>query len=692
MGAIEDGDPRVEAHLILDQEVVPAGGSLRAAVVFEIDPDWHIYWRNSGEAGLSTEVVFGGDGLEFGGLNWAAPRPFLDPAQIVATFGFSDAVLLWSAGTIDAARAGSLTVTAEVDYLACKVECIPGSGLLKRTVQIGESVPSEDARWFDVAARQMARPSAAEGVLTSLEIHSENGRAKAALGLRCTDCDLEVIRPVERYALMPDEGRNVLWKTTSVTQNGPEIVLNLDGEINADGVKGPCAVRGVVWVQKDGTATPIEVDQPFACEALSIATPAPPSDEAVVASAPLVKPVSLWYALILAFIGGMILNLMPCVFPVLAVKVFAFVKLAHEEKSQVLSHSVAYSAGVVGSMLSLALVVVGLKMAGTQVGWGFQFQEPLFVAILSAILVLFAMNLFGAFEVMLSVQQKRSGEHTLRRSAAEGVLAVILATPCSAPFLGTAVGFALAASPLTIFAIFGVLGLGLAFPFVVLTMVPGWTRVLPKPGNWMVVFKQLLGFALLGTVVWLVWILGQSAGINGVAQLLGFLLSVAIGAWVFGSVQFAGPRRKWAGVALALALMVGTGFLTLRFPEQQSAELGQTDGWQTWSHARVAEERARQNVVFVDFTADWCITCKVNEQTVLVSKEVEAAFETHNVVKLKGDWTRRDEEIRKVLESYGKGGVPLYLVYGPGSPEGALLPELLTSKIVVDAVEKASQE
>lgn len=692
VGAIEDGDPRVEAHLIVDQLSVSVGGTLRAAVVFEIDPDWHIYWRNSGEAGLSTEVEFQSDNVSFGPLNWAAPRPFLDPAEIVATFGFSDAVLLWASGTVDAEATGTLTVTATVDYLACKVECIPGSGTLRRTVKIGASEPSDEARWFTVAADQMARSTASEGVLTSLEIHSENGLAKAVLGLRCSDCELEVIQPVARYALMPDEGRNVLWKTTSVKRNGPETSLSLEGEINADGVRGPCSVRGVVWVRKDGVAVPLEIDQPYACEALTGNTANFAGTEQPLPKPP-TEPVSLWYALLLAFIGGMILNLMPCVFPVLAVKVFAFVKLAHEEKSQVLSHSVAYTAGVVGTMLSLAIVVVGLKMAGTQVGWGFQFQEPLFVALLSAILVLFAMNLFGAFEVMFSVQQKKAAEHTLGRSAGEGVLAVVLATPCSAPFLGTAVGFALAASPATVFAIFGMLGLGLAFPFVVLTMVPGWTRVLPKPGEWMLVFKQILGFALLGTVVWLVWILGQSVGVTGATMLLIFLLTVAIAAWAFGRVQFATAGRKWAVILIASCLVMGTGFFTLRFPAAQTAvSVVADDGWEPWSHERVAKEQELENVVFVDFTADWCITCKVNESTVLVSDEVEAAFKAHNVVKLKGDWTRRDEEIRKVLESYGKGGVPLYLVYGPGAPDGTLLPELLTSKIVVDALQEASRK
>jgi len=692
-GAMDSGDPRVEAHLLLDHDSVASGGEFRAGVFFEIDPDWHIYWRNSGESGLSTEVDFEASATTFGGLNWTAPEPYLDQAKIVATFGYSNHVLLWSMGKLGAGADGLIDVTASIDYLACKVECIPGSARLKRTLKIGRPVQSPEYELFEKSASEAAQAPNDVGIKTTWAIGRSEEGVLAQLGLQCEGCAMEVVAPVERYALMPDEGRNVLWKTESVERSGPLNVLNLKGEVNPDGVTAPCALRGVVWVRKNGQPLPLDIQQEFDCEELKVA-PGPvglasrDSPSLSASSSPQTPDINLFYALLLAFLGGMILNLMPCVFPVLAIKVFSFVKLAHETKSKVLTHSIAYTVGVVGSMLALASVVVGLKVAGTQVGWGFQFQEPLFIVALAAILVLFALNLFGVFEVSLGIQTKKSNEHTLRQSVGEGVLAVVLATPCSAPFLGTAVGFALSASYLTIFLIFFALGLGLAFPFVVMTLVPGMAKLLPRPGQWMIVFKQVLGFVLIGTTVWLVWILGQSTGVNGVTRLLIFLTILSLGAWAFGQVQFKDGRTKWLVSGVMALLVAFTGYATLSFSE--ATQVANYDSsWEVWSHERVDTEIQKGSVVFVDFTADWCITCKVNEGAVLNQTAVETAFKEHSVVKLKGDWTRRDEEIRKVLESFGKGGVPLYLVYGPGLDEVLVLPEILTEKLVVEAIEKA---
>ena len=278
----------------------------------------------------------------------------------------------------------------------------------------------------------------------------------------------------------------------------------------------------------------------------------------------------------LAFGGGLILNLMPCVFPVLAIKVTSFTNVVHESKSTILSHGAAYTGGIVGSMLALGLVVVGLRTAGKQVGWGFQFQEPLFIVALCVILVLFALNLFGVFEVSVGatdLADKAEHAHGLRRSVMEGILAVVLATPCSAPFLGTAVGFALASSAATILAVFAMLGFGLAAPFVVLTLSPGWAKILPRPGTWMVVLKQLLGFALLGTVIWLFWILGQTVGVDGLVQLLIFLSVVALAAWFYGTIQYKYEGgAKIAMTSLALVALAATGFYVLDFENARASK------------------------------------------------------------------------------------------------------------------------
>jgi thiol:disulfide interchange protein DsbD len=373
--------------------------------------------------------------------------------------------------------------------------------------------------------------------------------------------------------------------------------------------------------------------------------------------------------------------------------------MVHKSRRTILSHGAAYTGGIVGSMLALGLVVVGLRTAGKQVGWGFQFQEPLFIVALCAVLVLFALNLFGVFEVSVAatdLADKAEQSHGLRRSFMEGILAVVLATPCSAPFLGTAVGFALASSAATILTVFAVLGLGLAAPFVVLTLSPGWAKVLPKPGNWMNVLKQLLGFALLGTVIWLFWVLGNVVGANGLVQLLIFLSVLSLGAWFFGQVQYKYEGIMKAGVAaLALAVVAGTGVYVLDFEASRAAMAseqprkaaeGEID-WQPWTEEAVQAELAKGRVVLVDFTADWCITCKVNERTILSSDEVKKAVADNNVAMFKADWTEPDERIRAKLSEFGKGGVPMYLVYHPDRAQNPkVLPEVLTKDIVISSL------
>ncbi|MCI0570193.1 MAG: thioredoxin family protein, partial [Myxococcaceae bacterium] len=393
-------------------------------------------------------------------------------------------------------------------------------------------------------------------------------------------------------------------------------------------------------------------------------------------------------AFVLAFLGGALLNLMPCVFPVLALKVFSFLKLVGGGRRRAAGHAAAYTLGIEASLLVLALAVLAVRAAGAQVGWGFQFQEPLFVAAVSAVLVVFALNLFGVFTVGGDAAQLTAGvERTdgWMRSAGEGVLAVVLATPCSAPFLGSAVGFALAQPAWVVLGVFLALGLGLAAPFVVLVLVPQGARRLPKPGAWMERGKQLLGFALLGTAAWLVWVLGRLSGVDGVGRLLAFLVVVGLGTWLWGLAQ---QGRGWALRAVALALVVGSAAVTLRFapaPEARGAALA--EGWQPYSEAVLAEGLAAGRPVFVDFTADWCLTCKYNERTVLAAPAVREAFARSRAVLLVVDYTRRDARIGEMLARHGRAGVPLYLLYRPEQEDAPeVLPELLTEERVLEAL------
>ncbi len=739
-GAVDDGDPRVETRLIADAQEVKAGDEIRVGVLFDLDPEWHVYWRNSGEAGLATRTEFGGDALEIGELQWPAPHVF-DMSDEVTTFGYGEQVLFFAPATVDKSADGQLEVTAKVDYLACKVECIPGNGTMTRTLSVGDSSEPEDATivaLFDEFESRVPVAPSSLGIDVDVQYSQKPIRPgdeiRAAVGLtyceqKTDDCKAYEIDFDDRtYAMIPDDTAGVDWTVVALRAH-PTVargqVLDLEGAASANAPTGDERFSGVVHLKgPDGESHAILIDEPIArgkrgapVEELSptlIETAA--FDDAVGDDDPAASarasgeqpaapskrradPVALWYALVLAFVGGLILNLMPCVFPVLAIKVTSFTQVVHKSKATILSHGAAYTGGIVGSMMALGLVVVGMRTAGRQVGWGFQFQEPLFIVALCAILVLFALNLFGVFEVSVAatdLADKADETHGLRRSFLEGVLAVVLATPCSAPFLGTAVGFALASSAATILGVFFVLGLGLAAPFVVLTLSPGWAKILPRPGNWMNVLKQLLGFALLGTVIWLFWILGGVVGANGLVQLLIFLSVLAMCAWFYGMVQYKYEGVKKLGVAvLALAVVAGTGVYVLDFDAARAAKASQKPGptaegdieWKPWTESAVQAELEKGRVVFVDFTADWCITCKVNERTIITSDDVKQAVADNDVTMFKADWTEPDERIRAKLSEFGKGGVPMYLVYRPGRAENPeVLPEVLTKDIVISSL------
>ena len=407
--------------------------------------------------------------------------------------------------------------------------------------------------------------------------------------------------------------------------------------------------------------------------------------------------VPLWQAVLLALLGGLILNLMPCVLPVLAIKVVGMTQLAHHSRREVIGHGFAYTGGILVTMLGLAGVVVGLRLAGTQVGWGFQFQEPLFVAAISAVLLLFALNLFGVFEIFIdssALNRLEASAVGMRRSFFEGLLAVVVATPCSAPFLGTAIGLAFASSIPVIVGIFLAIGIGLASPYLLVTLVPAWARWIPRSGGWMLHLRALLGFALLGTVVWMLWLSGRFAGTDGMVALLVFLLVVGFAAWVFGALQRTASTRLLAAGTTLVALIAIAGTLTLPATRTTSDERGAESGaiaWRSYDPGEVSSAVRGGSVVFVDFTADWCITCKLNERVVLRDERVLAELERLQVVPFKADWTRRDPEIRAELARHGRAGVPMYLVFSPEAPDDPeVLPELLTVDGLIRALQGAS--
>ncbi len=732
-GAMQDGKPHVDVRLIYDHQEVKPGDTIRVGVLFNMNKDWHIYWENPGDAGLPTRVEWKSDGLDFGPLQWSAPGLYSESGGEWTTFGYDGEVVLYSDAVVKDGVSGSIDIEADITYLACQNACVPGEHALTRTLRVGEqSVRADKVEYgmFETYSLQVPRPASALGLevraLAGKEVAAESGVRRGNAVLEVVACEgpgaacpeMEISYEQLEYAFVTT-GKSGLTVRVLAVEPHPTVyrgwVLSLETKLLAGATPGGALdstrLAGVLRIlDAKEVLIPVSIDtvlQGSTIESLprfealfqgaSVSSAGSSSTSGNSAG----ESTSLLYVLVMAFLGGMILNLMPCVFPVLAIKVTSFTELAHKERSGVVRNGMAYTAGITSSMLTLGLVVVGLRMAGQQVGWGFQFQQPIFLAGLAAVIVLFAMNTFDLFQVTLNPPGKlnASGKESegLSRSFGEGVLAVVLATPCSAPFLGTAVGFALTASSFSILLIFLVLGLGLAAPFVALTLIPGASKVLPRPGEWMNYLKSFLGFALLGTGVWLVWLVGRLAGVDAMGRVLVLLGALSMASWIFGLVQFRlWGRAKVLGLVAALAIVGSAGMFALPLERGEVVGAGEQSSndpveWITWNQANIDAELAAGRPVFVVFTADWCLTCKMNEKTAIFDSAVLESVEKNNIAMLKGDWTRPDEAIRAELAAHGKGGVPMYLLYTPGkagAPE--LLPELLTAGMLIERFERAA--
>ncbi|MCP3136676.1 protein-disulfide reductase DsbD family protein [Pyxidicoccus xibeiensis] len=717
--APDEGDPRVEAALLVDATQVKPGDTFRVGVRFRMDPGWHIYWKNPGDSGLETEVTWDTPGTTVGPLQWPYPHTFRTPDGFIVTHGYADEVLLFAQARAVESATGSLMLAAAVEALVCEVHCIPAELMLTRSVPLGPQTvrDAEFAPTFDAAQAKVPRPVADTGHTVQLALDGDTltaGReftgtvtvtGPGGAALSAVEGDFftpERIPGVERVALTSTGGGRFKLKGKA-EPDAPAEAPRLTGVLllgtKASGYQ-PLAVdvplARVVAAGGAVAGAPAVVKPPSVKDSIAAVKPVATSAPSPVAAA--TPSVGLGLALLFAFLGGALLNLMPCVFPVLALKAYGFTRMVQQEKGRVVAHAAAYAGGIIGSLLLLAGAVLAVRAGGAQVGWGFQFQEPLFVAAVCGVLVAFALNLFGVFNVGMdgtALAGKVDQSHGLMHSAGEGVLAVVLATPCSAPLLGTAVGFAFAAGPVTVLAIFTALGLGLALPFCLLVLVPGLAKRLPKPGAWMERFKQVLGFALLGTTVWLVWVVGGLAGVDGMARLLAFLVAVGLGTWLYGQSQAQDGGRRWATLAVALVVLVASGVTALRFDTAAAARGPVSSAVaqaQPWDEAAVSAALAAGQPVFIDFTADWCLTCKVNERTVLAREEVRAAFVEHQVAFFVADWTRRDARISAKLAEHGRAGVPMYLVLSPGAPDKPeVLSELLTTDAVVDAVKRAAE-
>ncbi len=721
----EDDAPQLQARLLVTPGREADGAGRRVGVLFDLAEGWHVYWRNPGGTGIAPDLAFGAPHYQIGELAWPAPQTFEEADGLFTTWGYEGSVLLSAplapesrpAAPAEQAESERVThvrddetLTLDARVLICRTQCVPAEFSLSSPLDPTLSQPdrrrvdrafaeslarvpleADDAGLRATAYWKAGRPAADEAGLLELTLETCTGYGGACPQLAEPDA-----RATSGGALfVPIENEIFEYtKATVVSQDpGPgHFVLGL--ELTRLEATDEDRLRGLVPLRDaSGRLRHVELDVPIHADRTERTATTP------VAGAG--GSGARWIQIfLLALVGGLILNGMPCVLPVLAIKVVAVADMAEKDPRDVRLHGLAYTAGVLGSMALLAAVVLALRSAGHSVGWGFQFQEPLFVAVISAVLVTFALNLFGVFEIELgqgrlaTVGQEATG---YRRSVFEGLLAVVLATPCSAPFLGTAVGFAFASDGLAIAAIFLAIGLGLASPFLLVSFFPSCARFIPRSGPWMNTLRAGLGFSLLATVVWLLWVMGQSGGADAVVSMSGVLLFLSFLLWGFGQLQ---PIRSlWLAraSALGIAALAFAGFNLIEFdpasPQDTSNGAAATleAGWQTYSPGAVEASLAEGRPVFVVFTADWCITCKVNERTVLDRESVRRAFDERDFALFKADWTRRDESIRRKLAEFGRAGVPLYLVYDPTTPQApTVLSELLSQNEVLTALAAAS--
>ena len=689
---------RVEARLVSSHDAVRPGQTFHVALLTELDPGWHTYWRNPGDSGEPVQIgweVMGGVGggvvvgeVEVGEIAWPVPEPI--PTGPIVNYGFEGAPLFPVEMRLPAdapALGGTVAIAAEAYYLVCKDICIPESARLELEIAV-KADAEVDPRWdspireaLEAAPPRSERAAGArlEGNELIVDIGSGTG-AGGRLGA-------PYLFPYENWVIdhsAPQSVRDGAWGMRfrlapgygwDDTPESFEALLAYDGPGDRSGGR----VGEIVTVAVGAAVDVGELAPPAEGAAESGGEPGGEGGSVLIP------------AILGALLGGLILNLMPCVFPIISLKALSLARTVHSERAQARAEAWLYTAGVLATMLLLAGIITAFKAGGASLGWGFQLQDPRVVGLLALVTFAIGLNLIGAYQIGGGLQNLGGGLASGGgRSPAffTGVLAVIVATPCTAPFMAGAIGVALTQSAGVTLAVFAALGLGLALPFLLLAYVPGLSHVLPKPGAWMETFRQALAFPMFATAIWLAWVLGNQAGTDGVAVLLLSALLIGFAAWLFNRERARASVRLLAGAVV----VAGIGLpLTLRLAPSAMAEASDA---LVWSPEAVEAELAEGRAVFVDFTADWCVTCKVNERVVLSRPDVRALFTETDTAFMVADWTNKNDAIAQELARFERAGVPLYLVYPRGGHDGvrpAILPQILTRDVVSEALINANR-
>ncbi|MFP4166715.1 MAG: protein-disulfide reductase DsbD family protein [Opitutales bacterium] len=683
--------------LIAEQDAIVPGESFNLAFHFELEEKWHIYWQNPGASGLPPEIDWDlTEGFEAGDIQWPTPDRFTLDGLV--NYGYGGAVTLIVPMEAPASlRTGeTLRLAADISWIICKDICLPGDASLSIELPVkNSSQAGSKAELFDTTREKLPE----DGAPWTLEAY----RAEEMIQLRLV-ADKPDELPEELYFYAADEG---------IIDPNPEQPLNFVGPETARLALQPAAsfpedgidnLRGVLQTGSGSWLVDVPLREGAPGDPAATPTKEEPGapdfvpDMRGLEGFLLDSGIAGWLAL--AFIGGLILNITPCVLPVLSLKVFALLNHAGQARSQSFFQGLAYTSGVVISFLILAGALFALRALGEQIGWGFQLQNPGFVAVLAILFFLFGLNLLGVYEIGGSLIGADSGaarRKDLLGSFGMGVLATVVGAPCVGPFIGAVGGIAVQATTWHGLLIFGSMGLGLASPFLLLSIFPQGVKWLPKPGPWMETFKQLMGFLLLSAVVFLAFVMGRLGGTDAMLTLLMILLMSGFSAWIYGRwgapVRATPVRRTGKTIALvllALTLAFGVRSTAIEAQNQDaSSETSDTSGmWKKWSSERAETALEKGRPVFVDFTAAWCLICQANKKSALETDATRQLFEEYNILALRADWTRRDASITKELERFDRSGVPLYVLH---TPEGdvSILPQNLNNGIVRDAVENA---